>query len=315
MSATINNFISALSAASESLSTLRDAVIAEVEVSRTTHFAEVEIEWHGRVYLLSMPLNNAALSMAKHAAVKLRSRRSKILLERRILLSEMTYVDSCGRVQQCDLVLEEIPRGRALSEVASTIAIESLASSIAQLECEFGRLVMRHGNLKCENIIVGDDSLLYPVRLHSVALDEDCHAEFETLRSEICAVVGCEPSHLACDDGCYTEAAEPLNALYGYSSVGNPFEGMCVAESSTGYGYITPEGDEIISPRYLWASNMREGRAEVETSDGMGLIDSAGAYIIEPRYEIVEFDSNTGLSRAKRDGRWFTFDYQGRAIE
>ncbi len=314
MAATINNFISSLLTADQSLASLHEMRLTNAKVSRTTHFAETKIMWHNREYLLSMPLTTLAQSMAQYASVRVRSRTTKLLLDYRVLPSEMSYIDSCGRVLSCDLVLEELPLGRVLSEVAPSTPLERLASVINQMEYEFERLTLRHGNLKAESIILGYDGLLYPIRRHMVSLDEDCHAEFEALRGEICAIVGCELSALApCEQ--ITEPMAPLNALYEYQAVGNPFGGLCVAESSAGYGYITPDGNEVIAPQFLWAANMREGRAEVETPQGMGLIDSSGRYIIEPRYQIVEFDPNSGVSRVKADGEWLEFDYQGRLIE
>ncbi len=318
MAATINNFRSALTSPGDSFRSLgaitpqRDERGAVV-VSRTTHFAEARVEYGSHYYLLSLPLTPQGASMAQRVAVALRQLRSTLLLEYRLLEGELLYLDGRGALTSCDLLLSQLPEGALpLSERIGAIEPCDLFDSIAAMEEEFSRLSLVHSNLKIENIVVDDALNLYPIRLHYASIGGDCAAEMDALRREVCAVLGLEApiaSHIS-------DRREPKNALYGYLSVGNPFEGMCVAESDEGYGYVGTSGEEIIAPQYLWAGDMREGRAEVETPTGMGLIDAEGNYIIPPNYQIVEFDPRTTHSRAKRkDGTWVTFDYDGHEVE
>ncbi len=312
MAATITSFLSALHTPSNFLRTLFSAKIEKGQiVRRTTEFAEVIISWQQQRYLLSLPLTAQALRTATRSAVTLRALRSARILEYRVLPNEMEYLDSRGQLCHCDLVLQQIPSGSPLSDQIEEVDPQQLLSSLNQAEAELRRLSLSLGNLKAENIILTPQLELYPIRLHYAAIDaEASHSEFSALREYISATLGVDaqqynPSQIT---------SEPLNALYGYKSVGNPFEGMCVAESTQGYGYISGEGEEIIRPQYLWAGDMREGRAEVETESGMGLIDAQGNYIIEPKYQIVEFDPRTGRSRVKLDEEWRWLDYEGREV-
>ncbi len=317
--ATINHFISALLSPLGSLNILRSAVAKRdneggVAISRTTHFADARIEWRGQSYLLSLPLTVQGASMAQRSSVRLRTMRSNLLLEYRVLPSEMSFVDSLGRPAQSDLLIEELPAGRELHQCIGELDPLRLYGAIDQLECEFARLTLSHSNLKMENLIIDEDYTLYPLRLHYATLQEESNGEFDALRQAVAQrlCVECPPPK-----GGDVRAKEPQpNKMYGYLNVGNPFEGLVVFQSQEGYGYLDAEsGEVVIPPRYVWAGDMREGRAEVETGEGMGLIDAKGRYIIEPHYQIVEFDPRTGLSTVRKNDKWTTLDYEGRPLE
>ncbi len=312
MGATINNLRSAMLSPSSSLKTLKEAIATlndqgNIEVKRTTHFAETIITLDDKQYLLSLPLTAEGLAMAESAAAKIHTVKSKIVAEYKILPDELQYIDSLGHLRSCTLTLEQIADGEWLSDCLERLDRKMLASAIAQLEGEFKRLSLSHNNLKTENIILGDDGILYPQRLHHITSNDYNHEEFTTLRSLLCGICLDEYEVISCPI--------LLNTLHGYRSVGNPFEGMCVAENENGFGYISSSGEQLIEPKYIWAGNMREGRAEVETATGMGLIDADGNYIINPRYQIVEFDPESGLSQVKLNDEWMTFDYNGRRIK
>ncbi|MFR9503583.1 MAG: WG repeat-containing protein [Rikenellaceae bacterium] len=322
MAATINNFISALYSPAEHFDTLASIVaqrdqMGRVVVSRTKHFADALIEWQGRSYLLSLPLSSSALSMAQHASVALRRLRSKVLLEYRLLPNELRYIDAQGRFSTSALLLEELPRRVDIASLSGG----ALYRAISHLEGEFCRLQLTHSNLRLDNIVVGEDHLLYPLRMHYASVGSVSSAEFDLLRDEVARELKRQGSADALSEfemsASLREAeakVEAENTLYGYLSVGNPFEGMCVAESEAGYGYIGLSGEEIIPPQFIWAGDMREGRAEVETPEGMGLMDAHGNFVIEPRYRIVEFDVATGTTRAKLGEEWLLFDYEGRLL-
>ncbi len=319
MATTINNFISALAAPHNSMATLKDI---EVELSdagapassRTKHFVDARIAWHGKRYMLSMPLSDEALTLAQRAAVKLRLLRSPILLEYKILPREMSVMNSQGRLLEVDLLLEEIPSGAPLSSFTSAETALCLFDAIDDLEHEFKRLSLTHSNLKAENIIVGEDFKLYPLRLHYVEVGGAPRDSFDSLRNTVALAAGLDTPQ-DCSAEPHNRHGEH-NPMLGYSYVGNPFEGLCVVRNTEGlYGYIDSEGAEQIAPRYLWAANMREGRAEVETEQGMGLIDIKGDYIVEPNNQIVEFDPDRVVVRVKRNNEWTTLDYEGQPLE
>lgn len=51
-----------------------------------------------------------------------------------------------------------------------------------------------------------------------------------------------------------------------------------------GWGFIDPNGDEIIPPQYAYVSPMNEGFAYFEEDDKIGFIDSLGKVIVKPKY-------------------------------
>lgn len=207
----------------------------------------------------------------------------------------MSYINSQGEQCCSDLVLCEIAEGKPLRLCGEQFTPAEISSKILEVRRELSRLHLKHANLTSDNIIIDSEGNLYPIALHYVTFDSDAPGVREERAS----------SHSGGHRG----------AMFGYQSVGNPFEGMCVAQSAAGYGYIGESGEELIAPQYLWAGDMCEGRAEVESASGMGVIDREGRYIIEPHYQIVEYDVASGRSRAKLGDEWFVFDYQGRPIE
>ncbi len=300
MAATINNFISAINHPSNYMRTLHSFSVVHSGlyggvVARSYHFAQVVVEWNSKRYILAMPLSDDAQRLAQRAALVLRKSASAMLKEYRILLSEMSYVNSQGEQCYLDLVLCEIAEGKPLSLCDGEFTPAEISSKILEVRNELFRLHLKHANLTSDNIIIDSEGNLYPIALHYITLDSD------NPRARVERVDRSGRGH--------------RGAMFGFQSVGYPFEGMCVAQSEAGYGYISESGEELIAPQYLWAGDMREGRAEVETASGMGLIDCEGRYIIEPHYQIVEYDVTSGCSRAKSGGEWFVFDYQGRLIE
>ncbi len=320
----INVFISALKSRSDSLVTLADLSVERndvggVALARTKYFADAYVRIGQRRFLLSMPLSNEALDMARGASVRLKALRSQLLLEYRVLCDELKYIDSVGRMCSCDLLLEELPEGVTLADFLgsepSEASCSELFAALNVMEQEFKRLGVINPNLTLENIIYGEDGVLYPIRLHYVTTSKGVVGdEFRCLRHQIGELLGQEVPCAEVSEG--GDTLTPLNALYGYKSVGNPFEGLCVAESTAGYGYIaSSSGEEVIAPQFIWAGDIHEGRAEVQTAGGMGLIDARGNYIIEPRYQIVEFDPRTGHTQARINEQWVTFDYNGRLLD
>ncbi|MFI3281394.1 MAG: WG repeat-containing protein [Rikenellaceae bacterium] len=322
MAATINNFISALNSPSSFMKSL-DVIRAQrdtqgnVVIRRSANFAEASVLWYTKRYLLFLPLKAEALQMSKIAAMKISNGMFRACWSYRVLPDEMSYINSQGEVATADIVAMEIPVDViTLTDAIKVVHRNLLRQELQRLYYYFIRAKLSHLNLTPDNIYVDKHNTLYPAALHyAVDADEfDMRPTFDALLEFVShgeeSVESVEPFEIA--DLQHEKIA--CDELYGYRYVGNPFEGMCVAEEDQGFGYITPEGDELIPPTYLWAGDMREGRAEVETNSGMGLIDANGNYIIEPRYQIVEFDPATGHSRAKREEKWVTFDYMGRQL-
>lgn len=103
---TLYNFTEALQAPDLAFSTLRDCrprrtATGGVVLSRTSRFAEAEIEWQSRKYLLCFPLSTASIFAVEQTAARLRYLRTPLLTEYTILRDEMTYTDDTGTTRTC----------------------------------------------------------------------------------------------------------------------------------------------------------------------------------------------------------------------
>lgn len=185
---TLYNFTEALQAPDLAFSTLRDChprrtATGGVALSRTSRFAEAEIEWQSRKYLLCFPLSTASIFAVEQTAARLRYLRTPLLTEYTILRDEMTYTDDTGTTRTCDVVLHRLPEGRPLSVCAAEFDAESLRSALDKLEAGLSELGFSHNNLKPGNLYVTSDGRLIPVRYHFARFGEGHDAEgFERLR-------------------------------------------------------------------------------------------------------------------------------------
>ena len=283
---TLYNFTEALQAPDLAFSTLRDChprrtATGGVALSRTSRFAEAEIEWQSRKYLLCFPLSTASIFAVEQTAAT------------------------------CDVGLHRLPEGRPLSVCAAEFDAESLRSALDKLEAGLSELGFSHNNLKPGNLYVTSDGRLIPVRYHFARFGEGHDAEgFERLRQFVREQGG--KGQMLCD-------AEPsryttLPEFPGHLFVGEMSDQLVRVEDETGYGFVDTENRPVIAPQFVWAADFREGRAEVQTAQGMGLIDKRGHYVIEPRYEIVDYNPYTGCSRIRSEGLWALADYNGRIV-
>ena len=87
---------------------------------RTTRFAEAEITWRGRQWLLSMPLSPAALASVERTASQLGRLNTDHLAEYRILRDELRWTDTAGRERRFDLALQHLPAGKPFAEALHT---------------------------------------------------------------------------------------------------------------------------------------------------------------------------------------------------
>ena len=172
MTPTIYSFTRALLAPADHFDALRDARIptgpdGRPRMSRTSRFAEAEIDWRGGRWLVCMPLAPSAVPGIERAAARLRTLRSEWLAEYRLLRDEMRYDDSAGGEHRSDLVLQRLPEGLTFGEALAAEPKERLAAALEALRGELARLGISHGNLKPENLRWSGGRWL-PIRWHHV---------------------------------------------------------------------------------------------------------------------------------------------------
>lgn len=317
MKASLYHFSQALLHADLSFRTLSDArVICDGQglprLMRTTHFVEAEICWQGAHWLLSLPLNASAHARVERIAAHLRCLNSFHVTPYRLLSQEMRWTDPTGEVCEEDLLLQLLPQGYPFEEALQRHSEEELTSALASLEAEFWRLGLSHNNLK-ESNLRWSEGYLIPLRYHDASFGEQSPQDaeaFARLRERI--VEATTPSLPCVEDCAVAYLAQPL--LTGHRWVSNTFEGLILVEDEEGFGYVDTENRPVIAPQFRWANDFHEGRAEVETATGMGLIDREGRYILPPEYEIVEYDPDKSLIKARKEGQWALFDYLGRPL-
>lgn len=301
---TLYHFTEALEAPDLLLTTLRDAqprrtATGGIAMSRTSRFAEAEIQWRGSRYLLCFPLSGAAIFSVEQTAARLKYLQTELLTDYLLLRDEMIFTDDEGETHRCDLILHRLPDGEPLSACVWQYDAEALLRALDELEQGLQQIDFHHNNLKAENLIVTPQGRLVPVRYHFARFGSGCDAEqFEALRKFIReeASAGME----------LHESAAPryrtLPEFSGHLFVGEMSDQLVRIEDEAGYGYVDTGNRTVIAPQFIWAADFREGRAEVQTAEGMGLIDKQGRFVIEPRYEIADYNPYTGCTRLRREG-------------
>ncbi len=312
MTPTIQTFIRALltpDLAFHSLASARAVVGPDgwPQLMRTTRFAEAEIEWEGRRWLLSLPLSSSAILSVERTASRIGRLNTVWLTPYRILSGEMQWCSPTGEEQRCDLVLQYLPEGLSFPEALRREPAERLLTALDTLQKELRGLNFAHGNLRETNLRwVGDRFI--PLRYHDARFGhpEIDEPAFEALRERVLR----ESGSMQVSDA--TAAYDPLLKLTGHRWVYPIFEGLACVVDDSGWGYVDPENRVVIPSTFEWADNFHEGRAEVITKTGMGLIDRQGAWIIPPVYDIIDYDPVESNVYVCKDGLWAEFDYLGR---
>ncbi len=258
--------------------------------------------------LISLPLNEEALSQCRQTAHFIRRAQSPHLSRYTLLTAGAQF----GRpTQHHDLVLEHIPPGERLEQILREgCEAHKLLPLLDRLEADFARIGFAHNNLKPENILLTTEGNLLVIRPHLATFDgpsEQDREAFKALRSLIIQA-DTTPWLQAIEKGSAIEPHPPKGAKWPAS------EGLFCVREGRKYGYKEGDGEWVIPPRFYQAENFREGRAEVQASTGAGVIDKAGNYILSPHYEMVEYDENKGLIRARKEGVWYHFDYMGEPL-
>ncbi len=321
MRLTINQFKECLIHPATHLSTMADCEIIYDKkkspvVWRTTNFAETEVYKDGKRYILGMPLTEEAHVHCLRKVTLMKRFNSPYLTHSEILIDEMSIVNRAGEVLKCDLLMHEIPNGGTLYDFAEYASRTKLLAALDNLEAEFKRLRLVHGNLTPHNVIVGENYDIYAIRYHYTEIEDEegeCYKEFASLREWINTKVDID---MDSETEGQNVAPNKLSAslFSGYTHVGNPFEEMVCVADDQGYLYVNYDNKIIIDGRFKWAGDFHEGRAEVETETGMGLIDKCGRFIIEPKYKIVDYNVDYGLSRVRLGDKWALFNYMGEMI-
>ncbi len=280
-------------------------------ISRTSQFAEAQIEIDGKHYMLCLPLSGTVEPSVERICIALTNLSPVALTEYRLFKNEITMPDSMGQDASFDVILHAIPEGEPLDKAALFVTTGRLRTAFDMLKRELTAIGFVHGNLKPSNLIYGTDRHLYPIRYNYARLGATAEEVENDLRNiaqfientpEI-AEIGEEPSTL-------TEYTTPRPCDEHF-----PMQDMMRrVRKGELYGYLDDEDSEVIAPQFIYAENFFENRAVVQTVEGkMGVIDHDCKWIVEPIYDMVGFED--GLFDARLGEHWIKIDYLGNIIE
>ncbi len=135
-------------------------------VRRTSRFAEaIGTITDGRQIIIYSPLSARAIADVERTAERVCAIRSPHLGEYRILRDELLFTDSLGESHTGDIIIEELPAGEPFG-FGSSQSSHALGEGLVRLREHLQHIGFTHNNLRAENIIVGDDGRLHPIRLH-----------------------------------------------------------------------------------------------------------------------------------------------------
>ena len=268
-------------------------------VSRTALFAEAEVILpDNRHALIFSPLSTKALVAVERMAEQLALLKSDFLCSYTILYDEITIDDGSGKTVQGDVIMQILPEGESLTAYTA-YSPESLVEMIDALRKEMHRLGFSHNNLKCENVIIGIDNRLHPIRYHYATLN-GCNDDFAALYSLTGTLATIVRENEA--DYAFIMQNDFLTASEGL---------MIKRQDDDLYGFVDSEGNCVIPCRYIWVDDFYENRAIVATEEGIGVIDNHGNTILPTIFDDVEYDKPHSCFTAWRDNKAYAYRYNG----
>lgn len=269
-------------------------------VSRTALFAEAEVVLpNGLHALIFSPLSTRALVAVERMTEQLALIESDFLCPYTILYDEITIDDASGKSVQGDVIMQILPEGESLTAY-TTYSPESLAEMIDALRKEMHRIGFSHNNLKCENVIIGFDDRLHPIRYHYATLNgcNDDFADLYSLTGTLATIVSENEADYA-----FIKQNDLLAASEGLMIKSQESDGL--------YGFVDCEGKCVIPCRYIWVDDFYENRAIVATEEGVGVIDNHGNTILPTIFDNIEYDKPHSCFTAWSNNKAYSYRYNG----
>lgn len=282
-----------------------------VKVRRSNSNIEFALIHNGEHYLLTLPMTIGYLQHCQITESAIERAATTLFtdyrLDRRSLLRGERYCVA-------KVVVQHLPSGAPFKEYldrANRDQIREIYGAIALLEEQLSRVKATFTSLSPDDIVVGDDGLLYPFRYQKLKF---CRATAQRWSGSLCRWIhgryGVDPQEATTPSGCYYHRDFYEGHLYS----GTLHEDRVVVEDPTGYGFVDGDNRSVIPSIYIWADRFREGRAEVQTSDGFGLIDTDGREVIPTIYESLAYNDDSGITAARKCGQWAYFSYCGEQL-
>ena len=261
-----------------------------ISIDATYSFAEVIVPTvdQGRV-IIFIPLKPLTLNDNPQLATP----SSSTLCPYKVLKGELTTASELS-----DIVVQYIPMGDPLH--LSPIDAATALRMINVLERECRNIGFSHNNLLVENLIVGNDDRLYPIRYHCATM-EGCRDNFDALRAQFSE--SCNTPGLLCDvqSGYTNNYCDIYDCHNGYIRFCD--DGL--------FGYKDHKGEDIIDAKFLWAGDFCEQRAVVETEFGFGVINPKGEFVVKPYLSSLYYDTYNSIFYYYDHEQICAFDYNG----
>lgn len=253
-------------------------------------YAEVEVATieHGRA-LLFVPFEGSAVNRNP----LLSTPASTTLSTYRVLNNELVVEDT-----QYDVIYQPIPLGDPLN--LSPIDTSTAIRMIDVLEKECRSIGFSHNHLSAENIIVGNDNRLYPIRYHD-ATTSGCKDDFNLLRD---LFTGWQTEMLILHDTTSSYSCK-------YCDIYDQRNGFMRFCDDGQFGYKDYTGEDKIPAQFIWAGDFCENRAVVETEMGFGVINKRGEYVIPPFLDSLYYDAYGSLFYYYEREQLCAYDYNG----
>lgn len=283
----------------------------EAKVRRSNSNIEVAFAHNGESYLLTLPMMTGYLQHCQITESAIERAATTLFtdyrLDRRSLLRGESYCVA-------KMVIQHLPSGAPLTEYldrADRDQIRHIYGAVTLLVEQLNRVRATFTSLSPDDIVVGDDGLLYPFRYQRLKFCRPTAQRWSrSLRSWIHGRYGVDPEEVTMPSGGYYHRDLYEGHLYS----GTLHEDRVVVEDPTGYGFVDGDNRAAIPSIYIWADRFREGRAEVQTSDGFGLIDTDGREVIPTIYDSLAYNDDSGITAARKGGRWAYFSYCGEQL-
>ncbi|MBR6560428.1 MAG: hypothetical protein IKT75_04660, partial [Alistipes sp.] len=166
----------------------------DVEIVRSTHFAESRVKLGGKEYLLYLPLQEQAMQHIERFITLQRHALNRIVPRVEILRNEMRYETASGATLYADILLEPLPNALPLVDAIATIGDEQEAhrmiSSLESLRQALHLADVSHNNIRKENLLIDSRGIIYPIRwFYATDHTGGDDKPLENIRKEVAAIV------------------------------------------------------------------------------------------------------------------------------
>jgi hypothetical protein len=231
---------------------------------------------------------------------------SPIICHHKIYYNEILVRSIMGKPIYCDIILQKIPEGRSMAEIMGEYPSMAIKSMITELSLNLRQIGFAHNHLSPENIIVSYEPRMYPIRYWYATLER--HSTGQDMQLYQYAMDNDYSDYIIRDKSNPLESSLPNKQEVYY-------EGLTHFCRHNRIGFKDMEGNEVIPPIYYDATHFFEDRAIVAKRLRQGVINKRGEIIVDIEFKNLHFDPTRHLFVGFKEGRRYTFDYNGTLVE